>query len=57
LSSNHANFAIIAVEGTALEEDIKKYLQSRLGDTGFKRWTAELKEKVAIKLSSQADGM
>jgi hypothetical protein len=57
LSSESENFRDISVQGSYVEEDIKKYIRHKFEARQFKNWKADLKEEVEEKLASQANGM
>jgi ankyrin repeat domain-containing protein 50 len=56
LPKNLGQFQVIEV-GYQSQGDITKYLNQRLQDRQFARWTSELKQEVSNELSSQADGI
>jgi hypothetical protein len=56
LSSEHENFKEINVQGSYVEEDVKKYIRHKFIGRQFKNWKADLKQ-VEQKLASQANGM
>jgi hypothetical protein len=57
LFREHENFKIINVQGSYVEEDIKKYIRQKFKSRQFKKWKADLKEEAEQKLASQANGM
>jgi hypothetical protein len=48
---------VIEVQGDKCQEDIEKFLEQRLEEREFARWTPELKKEVKLMLGAWADGM
>jgi hypothetical protein len=57
LSDSPGTFKTVDVQGTHVQEDIKKYIRHKLGDRRFVKWTTSLKTEVETTLVSQANGM
>lgn len=47
----------VKVEGSCVEEDTKKFVNSQLQCTDFRYWTKEVKDLVLIKLPPWSNGM